>query len=100
MNSAFSTSAQRTDVANKARWLIFTIRRSIQDQLKSVFVSLYGQLVRLHLEYSIQASLPNTVTDISYFKRINKLAVGLLNGLCHIPYEERLTISAAVTRLG
>ncbi len=91
--------AHRTDVANRTRF-IFTKRRSIQDLLKSTLVSLYGPLVRLHLEYSIQASLPNTVTDISCFERIYRLAVGLVNGLCHIPYEVRLTILAAVASLG
>ncbi len=42
----FSPSAQFTEAANKARQLIFIIRRPFQDLAKSEFIPLYGTLVR------------------------------------------------------
>ncbi len=41
-DNMFSPSAQCTEPANKARRLIFMIRRSFQDLSKSAFIPLYG----------------------------------------------------------
>ncbi len=52
-----SPSAQCTEAANKARRLIFIIRRSFQDLSKLAFIPLYEALVRSYLEYGMSASL-------------------------------------------
>ncbi len=83
-------SDQCTEAANKARRLIFMIRRSFQDLLKSAFTPIYGALVRPSVEYSMPACSPNLVTDISHLERIQRLATRLVTGICHLPYEERL----------
>ncbi len=54
-DNMFSPSAQCTEAANKARQLIFMIRRSFQDLSKSALIPLYGALVRPHLEYGMPA---------------------------------------------
>ncbi len=86
----FSPSAQCTEAANKARRLIFMIRRSFQDLSKSSFIPLYKALVRPHLEYGMPACSPNPVADINHLERIQRLATMLVTGMGHLPYEERL----------
>ncbi len=84
----FSPSAQYTEAANKARRLIFMIRRSFQDLWKSAFILFYGALVRLHLEHGMPAFSPNFVADINDLERIQKLATSLVTGMRHVPYED------------
>ncbi len=78
---ALSPSAQCTEAANKARRLIFMIRRSFQDLSKSAFIPLYGALVRPHLEYDMSACAPNLVADINHLERIQRLATRLRDDL-------------------
>ncbi len=89
-DNMFSPSAQCTEAANKARRLIFMIRRSFQDLLKSAFIPLNGALMRPHLEYGMPACSPNLVTDINHLEQIQRLATRLVTGMRHLPYEERL----------
>ncbi len=85
-----SPSVQCTDVANKARRLIFMIRRSFQDLSKLAFIPLCGALVRPHLDYGMPACSQNLVTDIYHLERIQRLATRMVTGMRHLPYEERL----------
>ncbi len=89
-DNMFSTSAQCTEAANKARRLIFMMRRSFQDLSKSAFIPLYVALVRPHLGYGMPACSLNLVKDINHLERIQKLATRLVTGMRHLPYEERL----------
>ncbi len=41
-------------------------KNSFQDLSKSAFISLYGALVRQHLEYVMPACSPNLVADINH----------------------------------
>ncbi len=66
------------------------LRRSFQDLSKSAFIPLYGALVRPHLEYGIPACSPNLVADINHLEQIQRLAIRLVTGMRHLPYEERL----------
>ncbi len=85
----FPPSAQCIESANKARLLIFMIRRSFQDLSKSAFIPLYGALVRPHLEYGMPACSPNLGADINHLERIQRFASRLVTGMRHLPYEER-----------
>ncbi len=89
-DNIFSPSAQCTEAANKARRLIFMIRRPFQDLSKSDFTPLYGALVRPYLEYGMSACSPNLVADINHLDRIQRLATRLFTGMRYLPYEERL----------
>ncbi len=71
-DNMFFPPAQCTEAVNKASRLIFTIRRSLQDLLKSAFISLYGALVRPHLEYGMPACSPNLVADINHLEGIQR----------------------------
>ncbi len=84
-DNMFSTSARCTEAANKARRLIYMIRRSLQNLSKSAFIPLYGALVRPHLEYGMPACSPNLVADINHLERIQRLAARLETGMHHLP---------------
>ncbi len=71
-DDVFSPSAQCTEATQKARRLIFIIRRSFQDLSKSAFIPLYGTLVRPRLEYGMPACSPNFVADINRLDRIQR----------------------------
>ncbi len=86
----FSPSAQCTEAANKARRLILMVRRSNQYLSKSAFIPLYEALVHPHVEYCMPACSPNSVVDINYLERIQRLATRLVTAILHLPYEERL----------
>ncbi len=60
-DNMFSPSAQGTEAANKARRLIFMIKRSFQDLSKSAFIPLYGALVRPHFKYGMSACSSNLI---------------------------------------
>ncbi len=89
-DNMFSPSAQCTEVANKARRLIFVMRRSFRDLSKSPLIPLDGALVRPHLEYGMPAFSPSLVADINHLERIQRLNSRLITGMRHLPYEERL----------
>ncbi len=80
-NIMFPLSAKCTKAANKARRLIFMIRRSFQDLSRLGFIPLYP-----HLEYGVPTCSPNLVADIDYLELIQRLVTGIR----HLPYEVRL----------
>ncbi len=82
-SAQFRQLSYGTDVANKARRLVFMIRRSIQDLSKSAFIPLYGSLVRPHLEYGMPACSPNLGADVNHLKRIQRLDTRLVTGIRH-----------------
>ncbi len=59
VNSAFTPSANVLTAANKARGILYLIKRSFTCLTKEIFVPLYRALVRPHLEYAIQANGPS-----------------------------------------
>ncbi len=83
-DNMFSSPVQCTEAANKARRLIFMIRRSFQDISKSAFIPLYGALVHPHLEYGMPTCSPNLVADINHLERIQRLATRLVTGMRHL----------------
>ncbi len=88
-DNVFSPSAQCTEAANKAMRLIFMIRRSFQDLLKSATIPLYGALGRPQLEYSMPVCSANLVADINHLERIQRIATRLVTGIHHLNYEEK-----------
>ncbi len=59
VKSAFTPSANALTAANKAKEMLYFIKRSFTCLTKETFVPLHSTLVRPHLEYAIQANSPN-----------------------------------------
>ncbi len=74
VNSAFTPSANVLTVVNKARGMLYFIKRSFICLTKEIFVPLYRELVRPHLEYAIQANCPYLNKDIYHLERIQRAA--------------------------
>ncbi len=74
VNAAFTPSANVLTAANKARGMLYFIKRSFTSLTKESFVPLYSALVRLHVEYVIQANFPYLKKDINHLERIQRAA--------------------------
>ncbi len=90
MNSAFTPSANALNAANKARGMLYFIKRSFTCLTKEIFLPLYRVLMRPHLEYAIQANCPYLKKDIYHLKRIQRASTRWVKGLRDLSYEERL----------
>ena len=55
-----------------------------------VFVRLYQQYVRPHLEFSTQAWSPWTDADKSVLEKVQRRAVGMVSGLKETTYKARV----------
>ena len=58
---------------------------------KKVFLQLYKQFVRCHLEFAIPAWSPWLVGDIEVLERVQKRAVNMIVGLRSKTYEDKLS---------
>ena len=66
------------------------IRRTIMYKEKQLIVPLYKAIVRLHLEYCIQAWRPYRKKDIDKLERIQRRATKMIPELRYFCYESRL----------
>ena len=66
------------------------ITRTFQYRDKHVFLQLYKQYVRPHLEFSVQAWNPWLVGDIELLEKVQRRAVSFVQGLKSKEYEGRL----------
>ncbi len=85
VNTAFSPSANVLASANKARGMLYFIKRSFTCLTKEIFVPLCSALVRPHPNYAIQANCPYLKKDIYHLERIKRV-----KGLRGLTCEERL----------
>ncbi len=56
----------------------------------NIFLPLYKTFIRLHLEYSIQATLPILYRDAEALEKVQKLALKFVKWLRHVPCEAAL----------
>ncbi len=87
VNSAFTPSTNVLTAANKARGMLYFIKRSFTCLTKEIFVPLYSVLVRPHLEYTIQASCLYLKKNIHRIERIQRAATTWMNGLWDLTYN-------------
>ncbi len=92
VNSAFTPSANVLTATNKARGMLFFIKRSLTCLTNEIFVPLYSALVRPHLEHATQANCPYLKKDINHQGRIQRAATRWMKGLRVLTYEERLKL--------
>lgn len=83
-------SKQCNEAARKAMNVLRLIKRHFFRPDIATFRILYNSFIRPHLEYSIQAWSPYLRKDINVLEKVQRRATKLVNGLKHVPYEERL----------
>ena len=66
------------------------LKKYILSQYKEVFLKLYKQLVRPHLEYATCVWNPHFKTDITRLEQVQKKAPKSIYGLEKLSYEEQL----------
>jgi hypothetical protein len=83
-------SAQCAKAARTAQSVLGQLIRAFHYRDRHIFMRLYKQYVRPHLEFSTQAWAPWTEGDKSCLEKIQQRAVRMVSGLLGDSYEERI----------
>jgi hypothetical protein len=89
IHKSLKPAGQCAKSANTAGAVLRLIQRNFHYRDRNVFVKLYKQYVRPHLEFSTPAWAPWTVADINILENVQRKAVGMVSGLKSKVYEER-----------
>ena len=91
ITSNLKPATQCARAARTARAVLGQIARAFHYRDRHVFVRLYVQYVRPHLEFSTPVWSPWTAGDKEILEKVQKKAVGMVSGLRSTTYDERLT---------
>ena len=83
-------SAQCARAARTAQTVLGQITRAFHYRDRHIFIRLYKQYVRPHLEFSTQAWSPWTEADKTCLEKVQQRAVRQVTGLQSIEYVDRL----------
>jgi hypothetical protein len=83
-------SAQCAQAAKTAQSVLGQIARAFGYRDRRVFLQLYKQYVRPHLEFAVQAWSPWHQADKEVLEKVQKRAVAMVSGLVSRDYEDRL----------
>ena len=83
-------SGQCRRAARTAQTVLGQLARAFSYRDRHIFMKLYVQYVRPHLEFSVQAWSPWTEADKECLEKVQRRAVGMVSGLAARDYEERL----------
>jgi hypothetical protein len=83
-------AAQCAKAAKTAQGVLGQLTRAFHFRDRHVFMRLYKQYVRPHLEFSTQAWSPWTEADKSCLEKVQQRAVKMVSGLKSDEYSERL----------
>ena len=90
MTDKLKPSAQCAKAARVATAVLGQVSRAFQYRDKNVFIQLYKQQVRPHLEFSCQAWSPWQQGDKDVLEKVQKRAISMVSGLRAKDYEGRL----------
>ena len=82
-------SKQCKKAAATAGAVLNTITRNFHYRDRNVFLRLYKQYVRPHLEFASQAWSPWLSSDINIIEKVQEKALGMVSGLKNKEYSER-----------
>ena len=83
-------AAQCAKAARTAQAVLGQIARAFHYRDKEIFLGLYRQYIRPHLEFSVQAWAPWCQRDKDLLENVQRRAVRMISGLRGDGYEERL----------
>jgi hypothetical protein len=83
-------SGQCRRAARTAQTVLGQLARAFSYRDRHIFMKLYVQYVRPHLEFSVQAWSPWTEADKECLEKVQRRAVRMVSGLAARDYEERL----------
>ncbi len=75
LNTRLSAEDNVNSAANKARGMLFYLKRSFAALTPCIFLPLYKTFIRPHLEYAIQATNPMLCRDAEAPEKVQKLAL-------------------------
>jgi len=90
INSNLKPATQCAAAAKTAMGVLSQITRAFHYRDRHVFMGLYKQYVRPHLEFSTPAWNPHTEGDKKVLEKVQQRAVKMVSGLKSEVYEERL----------
>ena len=90
VDHSLKPSVQCKKAVQTASTVLGQIIRSFHYRDRHIFLRLYLQYVRPHLEFSVAAWAPWTQADITCLERIQQRAIKAVSGLKGTTYEERL----------
>jgi ribonuclease P/MRP protein subunit RPP40 len=90
ITSNLKPSSHCNEIVNKAKAVLNQISRSFHYRDKHVFIRLYKQYVRPHLEFSSSVWNPWNLADIKNIEAVQIKAVKMVSGLKSQDYHERL----------
>ena len=90
MTSNLKPSAQCSKAARTAQAVLGQLSRAFHFRDRHVFVQLFKQYVRPHLDFSSQAWAPWSAADIEVLEKVQKRAINMVSGLRSQEYEARL----------
>ena len=90
VTTSLKPSKQCHEAAGRARSELGKINRCFHFRDKKVFLRLYIQFVRPHLEFATSVWSPWNKADIDIIENVQKQAVKMISGLQAHSYEERL----------
>ena len=89
VHKSLKVASQCAAAANKGNRTLGMIKRNFTFRSKEVILKLYKSLVRLHLDYVIQAWCPYLDKDKQKLEKVRARATKLIPSIQHLPYEER-----------
>jgi hypothetical protein len=91
VHRSMKPAKQCQKAANTASGVLRTIRRNFHFRDKKVFVGLYKQYVRPHLEFSATAWAPWNEGDIKLIEGVQRAALSMIPALAGLDYTEKCT---------
>ena len=90
ISADMKVSEQCGIAASKGMQIIELIRRNITHTEKKLIIHIHKTIVRLHLEYCLQAWRPYLEKDIDTVERIKRRATKMIPELRDLSYDVRL----------
>ena len=91
INKDLKPTQQCAEASRRASAILTQITKAFMYRDRRIFMQLYFQFVRCHLEFAVPAWCPWTAGDIEILERVQRRAVNLVVGLKGRTYEEKLT---------